>query len=337
LKKILIIKLSAIGDVVMSLSMIDALQKYYGNVHITWLCGKIVAPVLHEIEGLDKIITLNESNLFSHLKTVQLKELLTVWKKLSFKKFDKIIIGHTDWRYRLLSLPILAHEKVSFGYKRHHNLPLGTRFHGVDYVQLATDEAFIKSYDLIYPNIKLEKFKNDLLDYKREKILLFPGGANNTLSEQFLRRWDILNYQKLANILIENEFQVIIAGARSDNWVSEYFNSKVLNLIGQTNLLETISLIRESDLVVTHDSGPLHLSLYLTKKKTIALFGPVLSEARIPENCNEAIVMKSKIYLNCMPCYDGHNFTKCEDNVCMKNINVEDVYNKVIKELKVKK
>jgi len=330
LQKILIIKLSAIGDVVMSLSMIDALQKYYGNAHITWLCGKIVAPILQEIEVIENIITLNESNLFSHSKTLQLQELLTVWKKLSFKKFDKIIIGHNDWRYRLLSLPILAHEKVSFGYKRHHNLPLGTRFHGVDYVQLATDEAFIKSYDLIYPNIKLEKFENFLFDNKRKKILLFPGGANNILNEQFLRRWDIVSYQKLANILIENGLQVVIAGAKSDNWVSQYFESSVVNLIGQTNILETISLIEESDLVVTHDSGPLHLSLYIAKKKTIALFGPVLAEARIPENCNNAIVMKSKICLNCMPCYDGKNFAKCEDNICMSNITVNEVYQKIL-------
>lgn len=334
MKKILIIKLSAIGDVIMSLSMIDALKKYYDdNVHVTWLCGEIVAPILKEINDINQVLTLNEKNLFSSSKVTQINEMIKIWKKLSFERFDKVIIAHNDWRYRLLALSVLSNEKVAFGYNQHKMLPLGTRYHGVDYVHLATDELFIQKYKLKYPNLSLKRYENYIFQNQTKKVLIFPGGANNVLNEQFLRRWDIKNYQQLAIHLTNNGFQVIIAGANSDSWVSEYFDKNILNVIGKTNLLETISLIQQCDIVVTHDSGPLHLSLYLAKKKTIALFGPVLSEARVPNDYEEAIVIKTDTYLNCMPCYDGKDFAKCDDNLCMKGIDFNYVYETVRKSI----
>jgi heptosyltransferase-2 len=338
LKKILIIKISAIGDVVMSLSMIDALKKYYGKVHITWLCGEIVKPILEQIKDINEVITINENNIFNTSKLIQIKELLKIWKKLSFKQFDKVIIGHADWRYRLLALTVFSKEKVAFRYKKNRSLPLGTRFHGVDYVQLATDEYFIKKYKLVYPNLKyIKHFSYELIDTcHKKKILLFPGGANNILNEQFLRRWDIENYKELAERLYKTGYQVIISGAKSDSWVNKYFNKNVINLVGKTDLLETISLIQQCDLVITHDSGPLHLSLYLAKKNTIALFGPVLAEARIPFGYPFAYIMRSRKFISCMPCYDGKSFANCNDNICMKNISVDDVYKTAIKILSKK-
>jgi len=337
--KILIIKLSAIGDVTMSLSMLDALKTYYGDVHITWVCGEIVRPILEKIPQIDNIITVNENSIFNKSKILQFKELMKILYKLFLRKYDKIIIGHADRRFRLLACTTLSKDKVAFNFKSHANLPLGTRFHGVDYAQLATNEHFIKEYKLIYPNLSaiVKSYFPLIENNSKKKILLFPGGANNILSEQFLRRWEIQNYQELANKLLLEGYQVIIAGAKTDSWISEYFNENIINLVGKTNLIETIGLINDCSIVVTHDSGPLHLSLHLAKKKTIALFGPVLAEARIAVNCDNAIVMKSTDSLNCMPCYDGKKFAKCEDNICMQGITVENVYHQIIKELKMEK
>jgi len=327
MKKILIVKISAIGDVVMSLSMLDSLKEYYGNVRITWLCGEIVQSILKEINLIDEIITINEKNIFSSSKIIQLKELVKISQKLAFRKFHKIIIAHTDWRYRLLTLMTKSDEKVAFGLNNNKHLPLGTRYHGVDYAQLATDGDFIKNYKIKYPNINV--INSFFLNGTSKKILLFPGGANNIMNEQYLRRWDINSYKELAQRLIIDGYQVVVSGAKSDVWINEYFDKKVLNFVGKTDLLQTISLIKESDLVVTHDSGPLHLSLCLAKKTTISLFGPVLAEARIPLDEPNAIIVKPNITLNCMPCYDGKNFAKCENNICMQNITVDEVFTKI--------
>jgi len=337
--KILIIKLSAIGDVVMSLSMIDALQKYYGDdVHITWITGKVVSPILNEIKSIDKVITLNEKNIFSQSKLTQVLEIVKVWRNLFFSKFDKVIIAHNDWKYRILSIFTLSSTKVAFGVGKNKKLPLGTRYHGIDYVELATNQNFLKNYKLKYPNFLKNIQKNTSLNNKVKKILLFPGGANNLLNEQYLKRWNINNYSSLAKQLIYQNYKVAIAGANTDNWTSKYFNKDVKNYIGKTNLLETIELIMEYDLVVTHDSGPLHLSLLLANKKAIALFGATPYSSFSGKGIlSNSIVLTSNKELSCMPCYDGKNFAKCEDNVCMQNISVEDVYNKVIEELKVKK
>ena len=125
-----------------------------------------------------------------------------------------------------------------------------------------------------------------------------------------------------------------ISGAKSDDWTCKYFSSDVNNLVGRTTLEETLSVINDSDIVVTHDSGPLHLSLLVVKKKTISIFGPVLDIARIPQyiDKNLSIVLADYNRLPpCSPCYDGKSFASCNNNLCMQEHKPEEVLNLIQK------
>ena len=66
-KKILIVKIGAIGDVVMALSMIKAIDLKYEEAKITWLCGKTVEPLLSNCSRINEILTLDEKNLLKIL------------------------------------------------------------------------------------------------------------------------------------------------------------------------------------------------------------------------------------------------------------------------------
>ncbi len=63
MKKILIIKIGAIGDVVMCLPLIPEIKKTHPESEITWLCGNQVRPLLERIEGIDKLISVDENRL----------------------------------------------------------------------------------------------------------------------------------------------------------------------------------------------------------------------------------------------------------------------------------
>jgi heptosyltransferase II len=325
---ILIIKVNALGDILMSLHMIESLKKYHKDINITWVCGKQAEPLLSKVKDIDTLITFDENILFKGSIFNRLKIFVQLWKQLLPKRFNKIIIGHSDWRYNLFYPFALfcKNKKFSFGSQNNRTLPLGTRYHGVDYSVLATSEEFIRDNGIALPNINI-KYKR-ILDGNKKKILLFPGGAKNLLSEQSLRRWPIEYYAELANKLLENNYDVHISGAKSDEWICKYFSSDVNNLVGTTTLEETLFIINDSDIVVTHDSGPLHLSLLVVKKKTISIFGPVLDKARIPQylDKNLSIVLSDYNRLpSCVPCYDGRSFASCDNNLCMQEHKPEEV------------
>jgi heptosyltransferase-2 len=160
------------------------------------------------------------------------------------------------------------------------------------------------------------------------RIILAPGGAVNILRQDDLRRWQIEKYVELTKELINKNFSVVLTGSENDSWASENFsNLKITDLIGETSLLDLIYLFNKSSVIVSHDTGILHLAK-LSSIKIIALFGPVNPKERIGVKENVEVIWGG-INLPCSPCYDGKNFADCNNNICMKNISVNDVLNKI--------
>jgi len=120
--------------------------------------------------------------------------------------------------------------------------------------------------------------------------------------------------------------KTVLIGAKAEqkyvnNLYNKIQNQNLINLSGKTNIEELISLIKNAKVVITNDTGPMHLAFSLNTK-TIALFGPC-SPAQYGVSHNSIIIYKP-IY--CSPCV--HEFLKppCNgDNQCMKQINVDDI------------
>src|SRR5262249_9711256 len=92
-------------------------------------------------------------------------------------------------------------------------------------------------------------------------VTLVPGGARNVLREQGLKRWPVLHYTDLARRLIADDLTVMLLGDAADAWVLPAFDGiPVRSEIGRHDLVSTLSLMRGSDLVVSHDTGPMHLA-----------------------------------------------------------------------------
>jgi len=322
--RVLIVKTQAIGDVLMALHMIESLKKRHPGANITWVCGSQVVPILSRVDDIDTIVSVDEHVLFKGSFIARVWEVLLLWKKLlSFVGFDKVIIGHSDWKYKLI-YPFQMRSTVSFGRKQHKRLPLGTRYHGSDYCALSTSEEFIWRNGISFPKINfdnLDKFK-----WQDKTVVLFPGGAKNVLSEQSLRRWPVEYYAELSNLLANDGYHVILSGSESDLWISSYFSDQVRNLIGQTTIEETIALINSAGAVVTHDSGPMHMSLLLSKTKTLSIFGPVLDSSRVPRGLEHSQIVSNCDRLpECSPCYNGRGFPACENNKCMRVCKPKEV------------
>jgi heptosyltransferase-2 len=329
--KILIIKIAAIGDVVMALPMIDAIRKMHPDARITWLCGKTVAPLLEMFEGIDELIVIDERNLLTGTVKKKVSSLVAIWKKLFGRHFDLIATGHADPRYRLLSLTAIGGKRISFQRCRKRLWPVPGRHHTDEYLRLITNEERCEASQRELPKLSLPLAHDlDKLILKgRPVVALAPGGARNLLRNDAVRRWPLECYADLAAALVKHRIQVIVTGAPSDEWVSKSFvNIDIVNLVGKTSVIDLIAVYGACDLIVTHDSSPLHLA-GLVDKPVVALFGPTNPYEKVPHN-NKSTVLWGGKNLTCRPCYDGKTYADCTDNVCMQGLKVQRVYEAVI-------
>lgn len=134
-KKILIIKIGAIGDAVMALSMLNEIDKKYPGAEITWICGKIIAPLIKNFERINKVIVIDDFELLRGNFLSRLKVLSKVWFLLALKKFDIVISAYKNKGYGLLALTTIKKEFRSFSYKDRKNQMVKGRYHASEYAR----------------------------------------------------------------------------------------------------------------------------------------------------------------------------------------------------------
>lgn len=314
-KQILIIKLSALGDIIMSSTIVKAVRKNSPNAKITWLCGKKFYSLVKMIDGIDEIIACDSDKIISGSKFEKISSVADVWKKLFARKFDLCLIGNMDKRYKILSYSAVCKIRRSF---EGRFAPTRGRWYGNEYGRLA--EGLDSPLNENYP---LADFKIDKTIFPRSenRILLSPSGCGSSVAATgFLRRWDIENYVKVAEFLIEKKFEVGLIGDSSDEHALPYFEHlPVTSYIGKLSIAETFSLLSSSRLLITHDCGPFHIG-YAAGCQVLGIFGPVMAEERAPKLPNVSFIKSDFL---CSPCYDGRYYaSQCKDNLCMKSIKL---------------
>lgn len=314
-KRALIIKIGAIGDAIMALPLARELkQKGYT---LTWVAGADIAPIVRLASEIDTLVVVQQTALFGRWPKAIL-EIFRVWSLLLKVQPDEVYVLHNDFRYSILVPPWLSRKKIRSmrsGTRRHHTFEYARLAHP----EREDNELTFEPYCLPTETARMPR-----------SICLFPGGARNALRDDPLRRWPLTSYVQLTKKLIEAGFNVTIAGGPTDFWIEEEFSSlksKIRWAIGTMKLNETVEFLRSQSLVVTHDTGPLHLSS-LADCPLISLFGPTPSASFGPIKY-KALVMQTPQKLQCQPCYDGKNYGFCTNNVCLKSISVESVFSKI--------
>ncbi len=148
------------------------------------------------------------------------------------------------------------------------------------------------------------------------------------------RRWPANYFVALVEELSlkKPSHQLVFIGAASE---AEYtksitdscVHSNLLNLTGKTNLQELIALIKNAELMISNDTGPLHIA-FACRTKAIGLFGPISpTQFVIPP---ESVAIYQNVY--CSPCVHEFDRAPCQgNNVCMQNILVAEVIQAVDK------
>jgi heptosyltransferase-2 len=139
------------------------------------------------------------------------------------------------------------------------------------------------------------------------------------LNDDRLRRWQPEHYVTLAKLLLDYGIEVVLTGGPGDAWIQPLFAPlPVTDLIGQCTLPQTLALLDEADLLVTHDTGPLHLA-GIARCSIVTIFGPTDPRGRLPQRPGTVALWGGEGFA-CRPCYDAHSFAPCPSNDCMSQV-----------------
>jgi len=341
-KNFLLIKLGAIGDVVQAAAAVEQMRSVDTEVSFDWVIGSGVANLLDKMEVAERVIPIDDNPLFSGSFIQKLVGLFASWKVIfqNSRKYERVYIAHTSWLYSLLAVPIYFRNPrlILRRSKRFH--PKLNAYRVTEYFSFLTGGPLtipegsralqrLGERLLVGNSVAAEKLMARI-DPAKKCIALIPGGSKNNFRDDFLRRWPINAYVQLAESLMEQGYQVVLLGGEGDVWVEPYFSkTSAINLIGKTTLLELVRIIAKVNVMVCHDTGPLHLAT-LTQTPLLSLFGPTPASAVVPIGRKDLQIFTAKPEITCAPCYDGKNYAACNDPVCMKSINVQGVFNSVI-------
>ncbi len=248
-------------------------------------------------------------------------------------RYDQILTGYADRRYELLTCLLKSSVKRRLGSSSFGRPLVQHRSRIYEYWRLLTGRD--SDSDLDFPEAARQLGVSLMKDAEQEGqatslpaagyVLMVPGGARNLLRTDDLRRWPVEYYVELAERLIAQGHRVVLAGGPTDAWVLDHFSSVTCEkFIGKTSLAQLVKLAENALVVVSHDTGPMHLAS-LSSTPLVAMFGPTPANAFVAMGRPLTEVLSLQNRVPCSPCYDGKNYAACENAQCMKRITVESV------------
>lgn len=316
IKSILIIRPGGIGDAVLLAPVIGALKKAYSRIRITVLAEQRNSGVFTLIPGVDEVFLYDHPQEFF----------------LAFRGRYDVVVDTEQWHRLSAVTARLMRAPVKNGFDTNERRRMFTHFvpysHD-DYeassfanlvapLGIETGDVEMAAPFLALPVSASEKAAGLLESLKGNPfVVIFPGAS---IAE---RRWGADRFSQVAGRLAEEGFRIIVVGGPEDREDGNIIaGASGLNLAGMTSLAETAAVIARSCLVISGDSGVLHLAVGLDVP-TVSLFGPGIAAKWAPKG-EKHIVLNQM--LPCSPCTRFGTTPPCPYGAsCMKEITADHV------------
>jgi len=312
--KILIIRFSSIGDIVLTTPVVRCLKKQLPDVKIHFLTKTKFVEVLHNNPYLDRIYHIDEN----------ISEVISTLKK---ENYDLIVDLHKNIRSTLIKLLLLKPTKT-FNKLSLRKIIL-CKFH----INLLPNIHIVDRYlnTVSYLNIKNDFQGLDFFNIKEDYRLPFDSNDYISFAIGAKHFTKCLPSDKIIEICKNIKDNIILIGGDDEREKGDYIISKcsnALNMCGKLSLSETAKVIKHSKLVITHDTGIMHIAAALNKK-IISIWGNTVPEfgmyPYMKKNGEQFIIIEKK-NLNCRPC-SRIGYKSCPKNhfKCMNEIKPTDI------------
>lgn len=348
IKTILCQKYFGMGTILHAIPLIKGLKNHYPNAKIIFMTLEEQQDVVKACNLADEILIIRLNTIFTFTKDVITNLFYLLRRNVDisidlefFSKFSMIISFLSGANIRVG----LYQKKIRPGGIMTHNIYYNHYKHITD-IYFAFNTVLGISYDKKYFESSLPSLKNLHEKKLREKfglndlapIILINVNASDLFK---FRCWPAENFVEIIQLFLINYpkyYYVLVGGKHDYKYVQEIYdkienkNGYLINCAGQTSIEELFALIEMSWMVVSNDSGPMHIaSLY--KVNTAVFFGPETPVVFGPLNENAVIFYSKDLY--CSPClcvYDSKKSLygeECYENKCLTNIKPKEVFEKI--------
>jgi 3-deoxy-D-manno-octulosonic-acid transferase/heptosyltransferase-1 len=342
---ILIVKLSALGDVVQTIPAFEALRNYYPKAHIAWLVEEGTAELLEYYPRLDQVYVCPRKSWLKKLRKPWLWpavcfDIIRFSKRLRSLYYDVIIDFQGLLKSAIWVGLARGGRKIGFDGTREGSWrflnerlpPYDPGKHALDrYLDVARHlGAEVESVLVRDPWTPAEEYqfsnRLDRLTGKGESPLV----VCHPMSRWQTKLWPKAKFARLANEMVERlQATVVFTGSAEDRdeiaaVLNEAGGSGLYNWAGTTNLRELAYLCKRASVVISTDSGPMHLAAVLNTP-VVALFGPTAPWRTGPYGKRHRVL---RVERDCSPCFQRN----CETIECMTAIKVDDVFRAVVEQ-----
>ncbi len=336
--KILIIRLSALGDCIHTLPLLNSIKTLYPNCFCGWICEEGIAPVLENHPLIDKLYIFPKKEFKAKKFIDKIKFLLEFSKELKKENYDIVIDSQELFKSAILSY--LSGGKLRLAHKNSREfadwfatkrIPARKLFATGRHV-VERNMDFLKflghrEYDISFPlkpidNNSIEKINAIFTNLDRDKktVVISPATTWST------KHWEIDNWKNFVPML--TKFNLIFTGTANDKeYISEILKDinlpNIVNLAGETSLDELRAVFQKANYMISLDSGSTHLAAANPNLKIMALFGAT-SEIRNGAYGIRNVNLRKDL---CPPCYKKfckkYNSQFCK---CLSSITPDELF-----------
>jgi heptosyltransferase I len=353
--KILLIKLSAVGDVIHTIPVLNKLRRRYAAAQLDWLVTPAIGELLRKHPAISNVVEFARDDWSAPWRPLRLAA------KLRSTHYDLVVDMHGQFRTAIFTLATGAPVRIGFDRPRAsvwdasprkfpeetrkhawqgaregswlaytHHIPVPTLdLHAVDrYLNVGPLLGFDSApADFSFPiSAEADNRIDALLDYYdaggKKLAVLAPGTIWET------KQWRRAGFAEVAHYLLQKGFAVVLAGAARERAVCAEvakLEPGVINLAGETTLTELAALVRRAAICVTNDSGPMHLAVALGRP-VVSVFGPTDPIWIGPYRRTDAVLQAN---LSCSPCY-LRQLSRCpNDHRCMTEVSATAVIERI--------
>ncbi|WP_394202784.1 glycosyltransferase family 9 protein [Shewanella waksmanii] len=259
-----LLRLSAIGDVCHAVAMVQAIQRQYPHLKITWVIGKVEYQLLRHLEGVQFVI-------FD--KSLGWRSYLQLRRALAAEKFDVLLHMQVALRATIASTMIRAKVRIGFDRARakegqwlvtnHQVEPLATPHVLEGFMGFAKAigvQDLQPSWHIPVPDADVEFARGIIAD--TDKVMVICPAASKAE-----RNWLPERYAAVADYAANLGYRVLLCGgpttleANLATRIASETRCEIENWVGRTSLTQLLAVLKQASLVIAPDTGPAHMAV----------------------------------------------------------------------------
>ncbi|MBX3043646.1 MAG: glycosyltransferase family 9 protein [Candidatus Kapabacteria bacterium] len=328
--KIAILQTAFIGDVILTIPLVDTIRRNNPDCEITFITTPQAAEIADIASSVNNTLVFDKRS-----KQKSLSGIRSFARDLNSNNFDLWISPHRSFRSSLLSYLIKADYKIgfknaAFSWLYDYRAKYIPNFHEIERNFELLNPFEIDNYsnlnECLFSISETDKKSAKEITYDlNEYIVLSPGSVWET------KKWLPEYFAVLAEMLKNSGFGVVLSGSNADYDICDFVSkqSGARNLSGLTNIPTTLEIVRNAKLVITNDSAPTHFAGFMNTP-VITIYGPTSPIFGFSPRADKSrIIYNDK--LKCSPCRI-HGSRKCPIGThdCMKSIKPDFVFSEFL-------